>query len=302
VAIQLALVPYQTTVDPTLVTRVAAALHRQVREHFGPLWAVDASVSAFLEWAAVPPDYARIILVDHVDSGALGVHADRNGQPYALVATSEDWSLVASHECLEMLADPSGRQTRRGPSPVADQGMVDFLVEVCDPCQGSRWQYRIDGVPVSDFCTPAYYQGSGAAHERWSYGGAIDGPRKVLKDGYLLWQTPDDHAWWRRDWLGAKLADYSLGPISPRVSFLRGHADRLWPARARGPKRQRPVVAKPSRQAREAARVLARDVDAALAVDVDASGAAVIVSGRAAPSPAPERRGRARRGGRRGGR
>jgi hypothetical protein len=264
VAIQIALVAYQTVVDPLLLTRVAAALHRQVRQDFGPVWGIDASVSAFLEWESVPPDYARVALVDHMDSGALGVHDDRDGLPYALVAAHDDWSLVASHECLEMLADPTGRQIRRGPSPIAGQGQVEFLLEICDPCQGQRWHYVIDGVPVSDFCTPAYYQGTGAKHERWSFRGAFDGPRTVLKDGYLLWHDPEEHAWWRRDWLGAKVADYSLGPISPRVSFLRGHTDRMLRAEKRLTRGSRKLVIKPSKEAQIAARALGLEIDAAL--------------------------------------
>src|SRR5262245_33590609 len=78
----IALVPYQVSIDAALLTRVAAALQRQVRDHFGPLWQIDAAVSPFADWNSVPPDYVRLIVVDHLDSSALGVHADKNGQPY----------------------------------------------------------------------------------------------------------------------------------------------------------------------------------------------------------------------------
>ena len=287
---QIALVPYKVPIDARLLTRVAAALHRQVRQHFGPAWGIDASVSAFLEWQEVPPDYTRLILVDQLDSGALGVHADRNGQPYALVAARGDWSLVASHECLELLADPTGNQLRRGPSPIEAQGEVEFLVEVCDPCQGRRWHYVIDGVPVSDFCLPAYYEGTGAAGERWSFHGSLDGPRRVLRDGYLLWRELVGRTWWRRDWIGAKLADYSLGPISPRVSFLRGHTDRLWRLQHQRNRRTRQLAIRHNAAATARARALAGDIERTLGqvtAKASASSAAKASASGAAKASAP---------------
>ena len=37
------------------------------------------------------------------------------------------WSLTASHECLEMLADPFGNRLIAGDSPKPDQGRVQIL-------------------------------------------------------------------------------------------------------------------------------------------------------------------------------
>lgn len=257
---QIALVPYKVPVDPVVLARVAAALHKQVRQDFGPLWHLDASVSLFLEWQAVPPDYVRLILVDQLDSGALGVHANRDGVPYSLVAVRGEWPIVASHECLEMLADPAGNRTLRGPSPIEGQGEVELLVEVCDPCQGKRWSYEIDGVSVSDFCTPAYYTG-GAAGERWSFRGAIPAARSVLKDGYVMWRVPAQQSWWRRDWMGAKLADYSLGPVPPQVSSLRGYVDRMWRLEALRNRRTRQLALRKAAASRVAAKELSRDIE-----------------------------------------
>ena len=254
--------PYQVSVDPTTLTRVAAALQRQLREHFGPLWQIDATISPFVDWNTVPPDYVRLIVVDHLDSGSLGVHADKNGQPYALIGAHGDWPLVASHECLELLADPTGRLTRRGPSPKRDGKTVEILVEVCDPCQGARWSYSIDGIPVSDFCTPAFYDGGGAG--RWSYRGNVTGPGQVLKNGYLIWRDPGAQEWWRRDWLGSEPTDYALGPMPPTVSFLRGHIDRITRTQ-RATRRRTARFAPPvSRDARARSKALASELSAIL--------------------------------------
>ncbi|TMQ02472.1 MAG: hypothetical protein E6J91_51740 [Deltaproteobacteria bacterium] len=268
----IALVPYQVSIDAAMLTRVAAALQRQVREHFGPLWQIDATVSPFADWNSVPADYVRLIIVDHLDSSALGVHADKNGQPYALVGAHGAWPLVASHECLEMLADPTGQLTRRGPSPRGDGRTVDILVEVCDPCQGSRWAYAIDGIPVSDFCTPAFYDGGAGP---WSHRGNVTGPAQVLPDGYLIWRDPAAQEWWRRDHLGSAPTDYDLGPVPPTVSFLRGHIDRITRTQ-RGTRHRKARFAAPvGPEARARAKALAGELAAILA-----------------PAPAPRRKAR----------
>ena len=71
---------------------------------------------------------------------------DNQWGPYALVLWDSGWSLTASHEGLEMLADPSGRRFRRGLSPKAGQGQVQFLVEACDPCEADRYAYVVNRV------------------------------------------------------------------------------------------------------------------------------------------------------------
>lgn len=258
----IALVPYQVPIDPGLLTRVAAALQRQVHEHFGPLWRVEATVSAFVEWDSVPDDYARLIVVDHLDSTALGVHAEKDGRPYALVGAHGDWPLVASHELLEMLADPTGEQTRRGPSPRNDGRSVEILVEVCDPCQGARWSYKIDGIPVSDFCTPAFYDGGSGP---WSYRGNIAAAHQVLKDGYMIWHDPSAQEWWRRDYLGSQPTDYALGPMPPSVSFLRGHIDRMTRRHRKLRMRRKRLATPVAPAARARARALAKELTAILA-------------------------------------
>jgi hypothetical protein len=257
----IALVPYQVSIDASLLTRVAAALQRQVHEHFGPAWRIEAQVSPFVDWSAVPPDYARLIVVDHLDSTALGVHSDKDGKPYALVGAHGNWPLVASHECLEMLADPTGKQVRHGPSPKQDGRTVEILVEVCDPCQGSRWSYEIDGIPVSEFCTPAYYDGGAGP---WSHCGHIKAAHEVLKDGYLIWHDPAAQEWWRRDCLGTTPTDYALGPMPPTVSFLRGHIDRITRRHRQAPREDRPFTAPVSAAARARAAALGEELTAML--------------------------------------
>src|SRR5262249_36821379 len=79
---------------------------------------------------------------------------DDNKQPFALVALTTNRPVFMSHEVLEMLVDPQGTLTRAGNSPKSGQGRVEYLIEVCDPCQASRFAYSVNSVMVSDFYTP----------------------------------------------------------------------------------------------------------------------------------------------------
>ena len=193
------------------LNRVAAALAKQVLKDFGPIWNVEATVDAFGRMEDIPLDSWPIIVQRDVQ-GAAGYHEDDNGQPFALVEYDKEWSLTASHECLEMLADPFGRRLRAGKVP--DQaigvgiksGRVSYLVEVCDPSEDIAYAYQVNGVTVSDFYTPQYFDPVTAKGVRYSFTGAIDAPRKVLHGGYISWRDsisghwfqlrmfPDDHS------------------------------------------------------------------------------------------------------------
>jgi hypothetical protein len=171
------------------LAEVAAALQNQATRDLGPIWGIAATVDAFA-YDQVPVGYWPIFVHDHVPD-ASGIHLTDQGQPYALVQYGPTWSLTASHECMEMLVDPSGMMTKPGPSILPDRGRVEYLVQVCDPCESVSFAYSINGVTVSDFCTPHYFDPVMASGVRYSFRGEITGPRQVLPEGYLAWRTSD---------------------------------------------------------------------------------------------------------------
>lgn len=192
-------------IDAAALTRVAAALQKQATRDFGPIWGVSASVSAFARIEDVPLGYWPVIVVADV-KGAAGYHQDQNGQPYALVEVGDSWSLTASHETLEMIADPFGKRLVAGTSPKAKQGRVQFLVEVCDPSEDDAYAYTVNGVMVSDFYTPRYFDPVAASGTRYSYTGAIKAPRTILPGGYLSWYDPKSKHWFQQTWFGGTKA------------------------------------------------------------------------------------------------
>jgi hypothetical protein len=191
--------------------RVAAALQKQVARDAAPIWGLQASIAAFARDKEVPIGYWPVFVMDDIhDPGAAGMHIDRHGRPYALVEYGPTWSLTASHECLEMLVDPSGNFQVSGPSPAPGQGEVNFLVEVCDPSEDAQFGYTIDGVLVSDFCTPHFYENAGSG-ARYSFTGAISRPLEVLKNGYLSWYDPVSKDWFQEQYFGSNPKFIALG-------------------------------------------------------------------------------------------
>jgi hypothetical protein len=183
------------------LTKVSAALQRQVSRDLAPIWNINATVDAFGSLNDVPVGYWKITVMDTIPAkSAAGFHLDKQGQPFADVQWSPTWSLTASHECLEMLVDPFGHEVATGPSPKPGQGRGRFLVEVCDPCEGEAFAYKINTasqneVLVSDFYTPEYFSPVQASGVRYSFQGNITAPRQVLDGGYLSWQAGDGHIW-----------------------------------------------------------------------------------------------------------
>ncbi len=208
--------------------RVSAALQKQASRDFEPLWGVSSTVDAFASLEDVPIGYWPIILVEHLDDAA-GVHEDKNGQPFALVEAGASWPLTASHECLEMLADPFGNRLIAGPSPKKSQGRVEFLVEVCDPSEADGFGYTVNGVLVSDFYTPNYFSPSKASGVQYSFTGAITAPRQVLKGGYLSWHDPVSDHWFQETFFGARPTFRDLGKLTSSGNSIRSMVDALTP-------------------------------------------------------------------------
>jgi hypothetical protein len=158
---------------------------------------VRATVTPFLSLEHVPVGYMVVVLAADVPLRTHGVHYAAGSRPFALVryvslTDPGNWSVTASHELLEMLCDPwgnrvmPGRAIGAGGGPDADQ--VEYLLEVCDPCQ--QYTYLIDGVLVSDFVTPDYYSPYATEGLRYSFTGKIAQPRTVGTGGYITWRTP----------------------------------------------------------------------------------------------------------------
>ncbi|WP_330302719.1 MULTISPECIES: hypothetical protein [unclassified Streptomyces] len=223
----LALVSESDQITPSQLNRVAAALQKQAIRDFDPIWKIPASVDAFDKLDDVPVGYWPMIVRDDIQqAGAAGVHLDNNGQPFSLIEYSDSWSMTASHEMLEMLGDPGGNRLVAGQSPKPGQGVVEFLVEVADPSEAPENGYTINGMLMSDFFTPNFYDPVAAPGVRYSFTGKLDGPRKILPGGYISWHDPVSDHWWQQIWFDSDQPRFrDLGRLTARAGSLRSAID-----------------------------------------------------------------------------
>jgi len=57
--------------------------------------------------------------------------------------------------------------------------------------------YRVNGVLVSDFITPHYYDPDGATGVQYSFRGHVKEPHQVLEGGYVSFGNPVDNNWYQ---------------------------------------------------------------------------------------------------------
>jgi hypothetical protein len=199
---------------------VVAALQKQIDDDFAPIWGVAAEIIAVAPGQAPPAGAWTLTVKGHFEAhGMSGLHYDTDGNPWAVIAHGSDWTLAASHELLEMLVDPLADRIISGPSPHGEKNEVHILVEVCDPCQEANFAYEIDGVSVSDFLTPSYYEPDAPAGTRFSFQGSITAPFQLLEGGYITWQDPATLILHQVHWpVGGRRGYRELGPVPDLVA------------------------------------------------------------------------------------
>jgi hypothetical protein len=210
-----AIVSLTSDVSTRNILRAAAAVQKQITRDFIPYWGLRATVDAFEDLESVPSDYRPVVvfgdadelvgrlefaigaqqaarLIDDFERNRLsGLHLNAfTREPFALVAASDVWSVALSHEVLEMIADPFGNRLVAAAHPLDPRQRVKYLVEICDPCQ-AMW-YPVNGVPVSDFYTPRYFDPVQVNRSRYSFTGALELPLQILEGGFLSWIDPSD--------------------------------------------------------------------------------------------------------------
>lgn len=225
--IQLALVVETPRIPRGVATEVAAAVQRQITRDVAPIWDVSATIDPFGALRDVPPGYWPIIVRDEFEGmNIIGIHLDEKGQPFALVRNNPTWSLTVSHEAIEMITDPWGNRLVPGGSPMPGQGLVELLVEVCDPPGGVAHAYTVNGHLVSDFVLPSYYDPVAVPGKHYSFTGAIGRPRDIAGGGYLAWREPTSDEWWAWDWVNRPQPAFrSLGRLADPSKPLRQQVD-----------------------------------------------------------------------------
>jgi hypothetical protein len=202
---QVGLVDMTGKIDVDLIHSAAIALNLQVTRDLPQFWPVTATVFYLPNPKKIPAGVWPVQLVKTLPPDEGGFHSDKHKQPYAkVIASTEDttWTIDVSHEILEMLVDPYGNRMQ---SSVAIEivggkiqdgtGQFGYLVEACDPCEDNSYAYTINGIAVSDFITPHFYDPMVTPGTRYSFTGAIKGPRQILPGGYISWVNAQKDEW-----------------------------------------------------------------------------------------------------------
>jgi len=173
------------------VSQAVPALQAQVSNDFAPAWGIDAEVKFVPGNQPDPGSWALVIFDNSDQPGALGYHdLTAEGLPLGKVFAGTDiqnglqWTITASHELLEMLADPDIDLTAFV-QPDDQTGRI-YAYEVCDACEADNYGYAINGTMVSDFVFPAWFEsfrtpGSTQFDKR----NQIQKPFDLLPGGYI---------------------------------------------------------------------------------------------------------------------
>jgi hypothetical protein len=164
--------------------KLIPVLQKYLNDALAPIWGCYANLQIAND--PLPGAWALMFLDDADVAGTLGYHDLTNDNlPLSRVFVrttidaGEKVSVTASHELAEMLIDPAinlWAETLDG----------DFYAyEVSDAVEEET--FPIDGIDVSDFVFPAYFEGFRAAGStQFDYLNRISQPFQILPNGYSM--------------------------------------------------------------------------------------------------------------------
>ncbi|MGW5223584.1 hypothetical protein [Nocardia niigatensis] len=206
-----------TVLTDAQVSAVVPALQTQVHRDWAPVWGSDADLS-FVATGAQPPAGAWWLVVsdDSDQAGALGYHdLTDEGLPMGKVFARSDinaglqWTVTASHELLEMLGDPDINLAACVFSN-ATTGRI-YAYEVADACEADQYGYDINGILVSDFVFPAWFENfRKAGSTQFDYGKHITAPFQLLPGGYIGVFDINSGSGWHQLTAQGKPAHYAM--------------------------------------------------------------------------------------------
>jgi hypothetical protein len=181
--------------DSELDDFVHKALQPQVSDDFFPAWRVDAQVM-FVD-KPIRNSWWLVILDETDRNRWLGYHLTIEGKPLGTVFANKTdeagcpWTVTASHELLEMLADPENNRMicDRSFDPAhlpkfGERTASFYALEVCDPCADEGCAYDKGGRRVSDFILPAWYLKGTPTGQSFDYNKKIQHPFDRSEGGY----------------------------------------------------------------------------------------------------------------------
>jgi hypothetical protein len=203
--IGIAIINASTAIGDDAVGTAVPALQTQVSEHLAPIWGVDAELFFVPSGAPPPNGIWWLAIMDNSDqAGTLGYHdTTSDGLPLGKVFAASDlawgynWTITASHELLEMLIDPDINLMAFAQNP--GNGGRFYAYEICDPCEADQFGYPINGVVVSDFVFPSWFESFRAPGScQFDATQQIVQPFQLAAGGYISVYDPGTGAGWQQ--------------------------------------------------------------------------------------------------------
>jgi len=178
-----------TVVRDAEITGALPSFQKLVSQDFFSKWGIDAALSFVGKDDPTPPDgYLLVVLDDADQAGALGYHdLAQGGQPLGKVFAKTtkqyngEWTVTFTHELLEMLADPNINLTA-----FDENAQRAYMYEVCDAVEADNLGYQIDGVLVSDFVTPGWFEPTNVVPgEQFAFKSPVRAPFTLMPGGYI---------------------------------------------------------------------------------------------------------------------
>jgi len=216
--IKIAVINESSEVSDAQVAQMVPALQVQVSRDFAPAWGIDADLRVIANRPASAPGEWWLAIIDDADqAGALGYHDLTSeglplGKVFARTTRLEggNWTVTASHELLEMLGDPDINLTVLVQDQNQNAGRL-YAYEVCDACEDDAFAYQVNGIQVTDFVFPSWFETfRPAGSAQFDFGRQITKPLELLKGGYIGYFDLTGGSGWQQ--LTAGKASYVARP------------------------------------------------------------------------------------------
>ena len=197
----IAVINQSTVVSDDDVRDTTAALQIQLSRDFVPAWGLDGTLVFYKKGEQIPAGAWQLVVLDNSpQADALGFHdLTSDGLPIGKVFAKTDldsgssWTVTASHELLEMRADPDICRC-----VLIDSGRL-YALEVGDAPEDDQFGYQIDGVLVSDFVYPSWFESFWKPGQvQFDYGKHINAPFEILTGGYIGYMDIRSSTGWQQ--------------------------------------------------------------------------------------------------------
>lgn len=183
-------------ISDTDCEKATLAVAKQLSRDVAPFWGLVPALEFVRHGGVATPGSSPCYILDVPDvSGALGYHDEgADGTAYikvfcepifssggTAVSGSLSVSSVLSHEVLELTGDGPANRWVDGPMN------RDYALELCDAVEDQS--YEIDGVSVSNFLLPAFFDPRASRNSRLDFLGSLSVPFSMTPGGYQIVRT-----------------------------------------------------------------------------------------------------------------